>query len=264
MTSTASDRLTALKVELAALKAERKEQKKASKIQATWVAAAKRLPDSETLRAVVWANGQMERAWYSEGKWYAYDGTFFLTEKDKIEGVSHWMPIDWMTSRSWPMYGPGFLNSLRALWRRFSDGAQDMAYDLRPAGWGGTAQLGKKPVFYRDPSGKILSGMPENLPAPTGFQKIICNNVFEAERYSELQRRQERVEHGRQMEERGAIENQFRDEIRSEMRTKMANARNNLNRDFMRRALERNEGKGDPTRYERESFLHSEGFERGH
>jgi hypothetical protein len=132
-------------------------------------------------------------------------------------------------------------------------------------GWGSSkAQFSKKPVFYRSAGGQIMSGMPENIAAPYGYEKIVCGSAREAERYSELQRRQERVTYGRQQEERGAIEGQFRDAIRSEMRTKMANARNNLNRDFMKRALERNEGKGDPTRYERESFLHSEGYEQGH
>jgi hypothetical protein len=32
----------------------------------------------------------------------------------------------------------------------------------------------------------------------------------------------------------------------------------------MRRALERMDGKKDPTAYERESYLHSEAYERNH
>jgi hypothetical protein len=139
-----------------------------------------------------------------------------------------------------------------------------MAHDLRPKGWSKTAQLGKKPVFYRDSSGKLMAGLPENIPAPKGFEKIICNSAHEAERFSSIQRQQEKVEHGRAMAERGAIEGQFQSEWRSEAHHLMANARDNKNREFMRRALERNESHSDPTRYERESYLHSEAFEDKH
>jgi hypothetical protein len=125
------------------------------------------------------------------------------------------------------------------------------------------AQLSKKPVFYRDASGKIMSGLPEHLPAPYGFQKIVCNNVFEAERFSELQRRQERVEHRAEQERRSSIEVPMLDEIRSERRTLIANARNNLNRDFLLRAEQMSANRRPPTEYERESFLHAEGYEQG-
>ena len=141
---------------------------------------------------------------------------------------------------------------------------QDMAYDLRPKGWSQDGTDGKKLTFYRDASGKIMGGLPENIPAPRGFEKIVCGSAMEAERYSSLQRNQERIEHRRTQEQRGDIEGSFADEIRSEMRTKMANARNNLNKDFMRRAIERMDGKKDPTAYERESYLHSEAYERNH
>ena len=142
-------------------------------------------------------------------------------------------------------------------------GVSGMAYDLRPAGWGKQAQLAKKVTFYRDPSGRILTGMPEWVPTPRGLDRIVCGTALEAERYSSLQRRQERSDHSRQQAERGAIEAEFQREIRSEMTTKMLNARNNVNREFMRRALERNAGKGDPTKFERESYLHAEGYESG-
>ena len=231
---------------------------------AKWIRAEKQLPSDDILRAIVWRNEQMDRCWFSKGQWYLYDGTFFLCAKDIVTDVTHWTPIDWFTSKEVPLHGPKLKHKLLHHWYKITDRAQDMAHDLRPKGWGSKAQLSKKPVFYRDASGKVMSGMPENVPAPQGMQKIVCNSVFEAERYSEMQRRQEKYEHGREQERRGAIENSFRDEIRSEMRTKMANARNNTNREFMRRALERNEGRGDPTAYQRESFLHSEGFEQGH
>jgi len=228
-----------------------------------WINVTKTLPEAETPRIVGWMAGQAEPCWFSDGKWYLYDGTFFLTEKSRIHTVTHWMAIDWMTSMEWPAHGPGIVNRVRHHIGRLTQGASDMARDMRPGGWGSKAQLSKKPVFYRDSSGKIMSGMPENVPTPRGLERIVCGSAIEAERYSEIQRRQERVEHGRESERRGAIEAEFQAEIRSEMRTKMANARNPINREFMRRALERNAQRGDPTAYERESYLHAEGFESG-
>ena len=225
--------------------------------------AKKRMPDQDALRVLAWVGDGIERCWAKDGLFYAYDGTFFLTAKDRLDGVSHWMERDWMYSREWPSYRPGIKNRLLYYWRRFTDGAQDMAYDLRPKGWGGNAQLSKKVTFFQDSNGRLMTGLPEFMPAPQGFQKIVCSNVHEAERFSDLQRRQEKHEHGKIMEERGAIEGAMRDEIRSEMRTKMANARNPTNREFMRRALENNANRPDPWKYERESYLHSEGFEDG-
>ncbi len=257
------DRITSLESELAALKAQRKAEKKAAKIHSQWVNTKKRLPDSETMRILAWAEGIIERCWYRDGIFYSYDGTFFLTNKDRLDTVTHWMARDWMYTREWPLYGPGIKNRLAYHWRRFTQGAQGMAYDLRPKGWGGNAQLSNKVTYYQDASGKLMTGLPEFMPAPQGYSKIVCNNVQEAERYSALQRRQESYEHGKEMEQRGAIEGQFKDQIRSDMRTLYANARNPTNREFMRRALERNENTSDPTRYDRESYLHAEGYENG-
>ena len=255
------DRISTLQAELAALKKQRKYQKLADKLTSRWFSVKDGLPSDDTLRVIVWVNGQMERCWYAKEKFYAYDGTFFLTEKDRLDGVTHWMLRDWMYSKEWPVYGPGFKNRLRYLWQRFTYGAQDMANDLRPKGWSKTAQLSKKPTFYRDASGKLMAGLPENIPAPKGYQRIVCNTAAEAERYSELQRRQEQVEHRRQQEQRGAVEAEFIGQIRSDRRTLMANARDNKNRDFLRRAEQMSEGRRDPTAYERESYLHAEAFE---
>jgi hypothetical protein len=228
-----------------------------------WINAEKQLPSDDILRAIVWRNDQMDRCWFSKGQWYLYDGTFFLCAKDIVTDVTHWTPIDWMHSKEVPLHGPKLKHKLLHHWYKINDRAQDMAFDLRPKGWIKTAQMTKKVVFYKDSSGRIMSGMPENIRAPKGLEKIVCGSALEAERYSSLQRRQESREHRIQMEQRGAAENDFANEIRSEMRTKMANARNNVNREFMRRALERMDGKTDPTRFERESYLHSEGFEQG-
>jgi hypothetical protein len=258
------NRISVLQSELAALKQQRKQDKLIAKITSRWIAVKDSFPSNDTLRVIVWADGKMERCWYAKEKFYSYDGTFFLTEKDRLDGVTHWMLRDWMYSKEWPPCGPGFKNRMRYLWQRFTYGAHDMAYDLRPKGWSKTAQMDKKVVFFKDSSGRIMAGMPENIPAPRGYEKIVCGSALEAERYSALQRRQEQIEHRYQQGQRGAVEGQFAEELRSEMRTKMANARNNLNKDFMRRALERMDGKTDPTAYERESYLHSEAYEKNH
>ncbi len=260
-----AERISILKEELAALKKERKLTAFAVKISREWMSVKIGTPDSSTQRAIVWC-GHAEPCWWDNDKkqWFVYNGTWMLNDKDRLDGVTHWMITDWMTSDYWPSYGPGILNYLRYIWQRFTQGASDMARDMRPRGWSSKAQLDKKPVFYRDASGKIMTGLPENVPAPRGFEKIVCNNVYEAERFSEQQRRQERVEHGRQQAERGAIEAEFQREIRSEMTTKMLNARNATNREFMRRALENNANRKDPTAYERESYLHVEAYEKGH
>ncbi len=127
------------------------------------------------------------------------------------------------------------------------------------------AQLGKKPVFYYDSTrGEIRSGLPEQFPAPYGFQKIVCNTAHEAEVWSARQRKWEEFINKMTDQEREMVEGPIRDQIRSERRHLMANARNNFNRDFLRRAQEESEKREYPWKSKRESYLHSEGFERGH
>lgn len=257
------DRIDVLKSELAALKQQRRAQKQTAKKESTWVKAEIRSPEGNTRRVLVWANDQLERCWSRDGKFYSYDGTWFVTEKELLNGVTHWMPTDWMYSKYIPKHGPGLMNRLRYLWNKFTDGAQDMAHDLRPSGWGSKAQLDKKVVYYVSKSGKVALGLPENRPAPKGCEKIICGSVQEAERYSELQRRQERVEHGRTMEQREQVEGSAQKEWRRNAHNLMANARNQVNRDFMEAALKRN-AEHKPWQYTRESYLHNEGYEEKH
>ncbi len=218
-----------------------------------WIKVSKRPPDTD--RQVIAFSGDAEShhialAQFKDGKWW-------LGHCMELGDVSRWMDLP-----GEPKDFAYWKNRLSKWWGKRVQNVEDAGDWLK--GWTSTnAQLGKKPVFYRDTSGKVMTGLPENVPAPFGYQKIVCNSVQEAERYSEMQRRQERVEHGRLMEERGAIESEFQREIRSELHTKMANARNNVNREFLRRALENNQGRRDPTAYERESYLHAEGHEQG-
>ena len=162
MSTQSTDRIFILEAELASLKQRRKEEARVAKIQSRWINAKKQLPDADTLRVLAWADGRMERCWAKDGKWYIYDGTFFLTEKDRIDNVTHWIARDWMYSREWPKYGPGVKNRLRYIWNMVVYGAQDMAYDLRPKGWGSKAQLDKKVTYYRDSTGKLMTGLPSS------------------------------------------------------------------------------------------------------
>jgi hypothetical protein len=276
--SAQENRIEVLQTELAALKQQRKEKAIAAKRSKKWVSVKKRMPgdddpwdwiDSIKAAVLIWRNGHVEHGCYDKEnkRWYEDDGTYcYIWAKETTEGITHWMDQHWRTADCWyPPYGPGIVNRIVYIWRRFTQGVSDTAHDMRPKSWSmGKAQLDKKVVFYKDASGKIMSGMPENLPAPRGYEKIICNSAHEAERLSELQRRQERVEHRRQQEQRGAIEAEFIGQIRSDRRTLMANARDNKNRDFLRRAEEMSEGRKNPTAYERESYLHAEAYEKGH
>lgn len=259
-----TDRISILKAELDALKRERKEHAIAAKKEKTWVSVKKRLPENEDQRVIVWREDHMELCWYSKSKWYVYNGTYFLQDKDVIDGVSYWQGTDWLISRYCPPYGPGIKNFLLYHWYNLTDRASDMAHDLRPKGWSKTAQLSKKVTFYKDASGRIMTGMPENVPTPKGLERIVCGSAMEAERYSAMQRRQEQIEHHYQQESRGAIEEAQREEIRSERRELIKNARNAVNRDFLIAANERFDKQHEPWKYEKESYLHSEAYEDRH
>jgi len=258
-----SNRISLLQAELAALNKAKADEAVEQKKQRLWI-SAKTLPDASTKRAIVWCGDQMKLAWFLDGQWYEYDGTWLLKTKDILSGVSHWMGTDWMTTSWWPAYGPGPMNRLRYWWSKATGSAMAMAAVMRPKAFGGNAQLSRKVVFYKNSAGEVLTGMPENIPTPRGYEKVVCNNVFEAERWSERQRQWDNLKHGRIQEQREITEGAIRDEIRKEMHHNMANARNNINREFLRRALERDAQREAPWKYARESYLHAEGFEDRH
>ena len=259
-----ADKIRVLEDELYALKVEEEFKALAVKRSQQWMSVKKNPPEKE-MRAIVWSDNQMKIGWFVSGEWYEWDGDWMLRDKNKISDVSYWMGTDWMYSQFWPQCGPGVYNRIRFYWQRFTSGATNMAYDLRPAGWGIKAQLSHKPNFYIDrKTGEIMTGGPEHARAPRGYEKVTCNSALEAERWSAKQRQWDKAKHYRIQEERAPIEEAKHAEIRAEIHHNMANARNAKNRDFLRAALEISDKKGNPWRYERESYLHSEAHEIKH
>lgn len=128
-------------------------------------------------------------------------------------------------------------------------------------------QLTKKIVFYfsnpavRGGTGEIIMGMPEQYAAPPGFEKIVCTSTAAAEKWSGRMRVWEETKEKIAQAYQRAQEAEYVKGQRSDMLNKIANARNQVNRDFMIRALE-NFDKRYEDRFatERTSFLHSEGY----
>jgi hypothetical protein len=126
------------------------------------------------------------------------------------------------------------------------------------------AQLTTKIVFWLDTlNGQIKMGLPEEYPAPDFHEKIVCNSAHEAELWSEKMRQQEA--HKQQMEdaEREEVEGRIRRQQRDHIYHLMTNARNNVNREFLRRHLELYDKRADRTQMHTESYLHAEAYEKG-
>ena len=260
--STLAERISIEKAELEDLKRQLKQEKIAARIQNKWVNAEKRLPEVEGIRVIAWANDRMEPCWYAGEKWYVYDGSFFLLEKDRIENVTHWMPKDFLYTKDWPLYGPGIKNWLRYYWQRFTQGASDMAQDMRPKGWSSKAQLDKKVVYYKNEcTGEIRMGAPESFPVTPGFQKIVCTSAHEAEVWSDRLRKYNHGKEAKIDDQREMIEGAAAKEIRSEIHHRMANSTSKYGRVYMERFLERMDKAEGRRKMTREEYLHSEGHE---
>jgi hypothetical protein len=127
------------------------------------------------------------------------------------------------------------------------------------------AQLSRKIVFWVDTiKGTIKMGMPEEYPAPPFHEKIICGTAHEAEHWSQKMREQEALLDRMNLEEREEKEGRMKAEIRSHIHHLIANGRNSLNRDFLRTYLNKFGDQDYKWKSKRESYLHAEGYERGH
>lgn len=127
------------------------------------------------------------------------------------------------------------------------------------------AQLAKKIIYWEHPGTKELRmGLPENYPSPWGWNKIVCTSAMQAEWYSNEMRKQEKIKDAVQDEQRERVEGPVRKQLRSHIQNLMGNAKNNLNREFLRRYLEKNENRGDKTKGVKTSFLHYEAYSENH
>jgi hypothetical protein len=120
-------------------------------------------------------------------------------------------------------------------------------------------------VFYRYPklNNRIEMGFPENFPAPPGAEKIVCTTAREAEKYSSLMREQEKIDAEMSEIDRERVEGPMRDYVRKDLQHRLANATDQVNRDFLRFALAQIEEKEKRGKEIRESHLHAEGYEHG-
>jgi hypothetical protein len=120
-------------------------------------------------------------------------------------------------------------------------------------------------VFYRHvKSGRLTNGFPDQFAAPPGFEKIVCTTAADVDRYSQKLREQERRDEQMTDEQREAVEGPIRDYVRKELVTRMLTARNQINRDFCKWALDRMDEQERRRKMKRETFMHIEGFSEGH
>lgn len=129
------------------------------------------------------------------------------------------------------------------------------------------AQLRIKVVFYRWPKkgNRLTVGFPDQFPAPEGAEKIVCNSAREVERWDAAMRQQDADDHEKEIESRENFEGPIRKMLREEMHHLQANARNQLNRDFMAKSIAKIEEKHAlDSKETREGYMHAEAFESGH
>jgi hypothetical protein len=212
-----------------------------------WIKIEKRLPEDD--RQVFALSGQCAYlANYREGKWW-------ITYTIGLGGVTRWMDLP-----GEPKDFSYWKNRLIEWWSRRKVNAQQTSDWL--TGWTSkNAQLDKKIVYWTNASGEIRMGMPEHFPASKGFQKVVCNNTFEAEKWSDRLRQYNLTKEKAKDEERDRFEGPIRSEIKNRMQRVMKNSRNQINHDFVARYMEKMDR--DRTKMSREEYLHSEGHEHG-
>ena len=127
------------------------------------------------------------------------------------------------------------------------------------------AQLSRKIVFWLNTTnGQLVMGLPEEYPAPAFYEKLVCTTAHDAERLSQRMREQETEREAMENEEREYIESELVRNLRGHIHAQIANARDWKNREFLQRHLELYDQRPDRTQMKQESYLHSEGYEKGH
>jgi hypothetical protein len=123
-----------------------------------------------------------------------------------------------------------------------------------------------KIVFYKWRKGGTIRytvGASDDYPAPPGAEKIVCESAAEVEKYSQILRDQDAADDEMAEAERYEREEPIWQALRSDLQHKMLNSKNEINREFCRRALMEMD-KAEAKRKEvRTSYMHVEGFEHG-
>ncbi len=121
-------------------------------------------------------------------------------------------------------------------------------------------------VFYwNKDTDHTLVGFPEQFPCPhKGYQKIVCQNAADVDRWDAKLRAQEKRIEEMTDEQREAIEGPMRRQARAELYTLMANARNEFNREFCRQGIAKiDEYEEELKKKKTEKFQHIVGYEDG-
>lgn len=125
-----------------------------------------------------------------------------------------------------------------------------------------SANLKKKIVYWFNPITKEWRmGLPEQYPAPNGFDKVVCNTAHEAELCSEKMRMWESFNGEMEDAQREMMEGPIRKALRDQILWQATNARNAINRDFLLRHLEQYDKRQNRTQMKKVSYLHSEAYE---
>lgn len=122
-------------------------------------------------------------------------------------------------------------------------------------------------VFYwNQTADHVMVGFPEEFPCPLpGYVKVVCENAAMVDKWDKKMRDQERRIEEMTDEQRAAFEQPIRDYARKQLQHQMATARNAINRDFCKRALEQmDEWDEQQKKKKKESFQHIVGYEDGH
>lgn len=128
------------------------------------------------------------------------------------------------------------------------------------------AQMHTKIYFWHNPrTDHILQGAPPQFTfmMPPGYQCIECNHAHEAESWSARLNEQDKRIAEMTDYEREMIEGPMRADLRRELKTKIHQARNGINRMMLERALKELDKAEANGKTVRESYLHVEGFENG-
>lgn len=215
-----------------------------------WRKVEKRLPDTER-QVFALVGSSVHLSHYRDGKWW-------WTKTIPLGGVAKWMEIP-----GEPKDFAYWLNRLKSWWGKRVENVEDASNWL--SGWSGrNAQLDTKIIYYTNSkTGEIRMGAPEKFPVSKGFQKVVCTNVHEAERWSDRLRQYNIGKESKIDEKRAQIEGEFAKEHRRQIHNLISSSRSKYGRVFLENHLRRMDAAESKRHMSREEYNHNEGFERG-